>query len=152
MPSAASLANLKPPWQPGEGGNGKLNNRGYNTVLKAARTLSTEAVQVLAECIRDPNAPWPSRITAATTILDRAWGKPREHVQIDGDGIASLRIVFVDPNETIPTPTPTINGVASQTRSPHDASETRSQRDASEAQPDTDAFQVAFAEPGDEAT
>lgn len=51
--------------------------------------------------MNDAEAPWPSRVAAANALLDRAWGEPKEHVQIDGEGgTPLLRIQFVDAVDT----------------------------------------------------
>lgn len=139
MRSEASLANLRPPWQPGQSAN-TVGAKGYREVLKLCRTKSPAAIKVLIACMEDEAAPWPSRIAAATTIVDRAWGKPKEHVQIDGDGIASLRIEFVDPRtdtvsrETITVTPETIDGIATKPEAPEQAA----------------AFEVSFEPPPEE--
>lgn len=65
-------------------------------MLRHARIKSMEMLKIAIACAEDTEAPWPARVNAALAVLDRAWGKPKEHVQVDGDGIATLRIQFVD--------------------------------------------------------
>jgi hypothetical protein len=85
MPSEASLANLRP-WQPGQSGYTVGSAKGYKRVLHLARKNSPEAMQTIIDCLKDNDAR--VRMTAATVILDRAWGKPKEHVSFDGaDGM-----------------------------------------------------------------
>ena len=76
MPSEASLANLRS-WQPGQTGN-TVGAKG----LALARKNSYAAMEAIVGCLADPDPR--VRLTAATTILDRAWGKPKEHVSFDG--------------------------------------------------------------------
>ena len=83
MPSETSLANLRP-WQPGQNGFAGQQPKGYRRVLSLARKNSPEAMETIIACMRDPEASWRERLTAATVILDRAWGKPKEHVSFDG--------------------------------------------------------------------
>jgi hypothetical protein len=96
MPSEASLANLREhAYQPGQSGNVRGMQRGYRRVLSESRRLSLEALQTITTCMRSEDAPWPSRLRAAEVILDRAWGEPDQHVSVDGQGIALLRVEFV---------------------------------------------------------
>jgi hypothetical protein len=50
-------------------------------VQALARTHTTAAVRALAEALRDPKL----KVQAAVAILDRAWGKPAQHVTTDGE-------------------------------------------------------------------
>ena len=54
-----------------------------------ARAASPETMKMLIEIMRDPNEDTRSRIVAATVILDRAFGKPREQ---DGNGAPPLNL------------------------------------------------------------
>lgn len=94
MPSAASLANLQP-YAPGQSGNARGVTRGYRRVLSESRRLSFEALQTITACMRSEEAPWPSRLRACEVILDRAWGEPDRNVQVEGDNLTELRIIFV---------------------------------------------------------
>src|SRR4051794_18268367 len=49
-------------------------------VKEAARALTVEAIETLGEVMRDKNAPPAARVSAATAILDRAYGKPAQTV------------------------------------------------------------------------
>jgi hypothetical protein len=141
MPSEASLANLRAhTWQPGQSGYTGHQPKGYRRVLALARKNSPEAMETIIGCLRDADPR--VRLTAATTILDRAWGKPKEHLTVDGDGIATLRIEFVDPR-TDP------DMVAHETS---DAVTTVTIEATPEPQPepDADTFEVAFGDPEDE--
>jgi hypothetical protein len=91
MPSEASLANLRPAWQPGQGGFTGQQARGYRRVLGLARKNSPEAMQAIIDCLRDSDPR--VRLAAATTILDRAWGKPKEHMSFDGADGMNITIV-----------------------------------------------------------
>lgn len=53
----------------------------------------------LIACAKDSDAPWSARIAAAASVLDRAWGKPKEQVEISNEsGVPMLTLRFVDPN------------------------------------------------------
>ena len=49
-----------------------------------ARECAPEAIATLKEIMRDAEAPLPARIGAATAILDRGCGKPRQNVDLYG--------------------------------------------------------------------
>jgi hypothetical protein len=52
----------------------------------------------LIQCANDPSAPWSARIQAAVSVLDRAWGKAPERIELAGDsGQPMLVIRIVDP-------------------------------------------------------
>jgi hypothetical protein len=55
-------------------------------------------METAIRCMRDEGASWRERMAAVAMILDRAWGRPKEHLTVDGDGIATLRVEFVDPH------------------------------------------------------
>lgn len=99
----AQLANLHPPWSPGKSGNELRQHKAYHRLIKHARITSMEMLETMIACARDKEAPWPARISAAAAVLERAWGKPKETVQLNGDGIATLRIQFVDERSDGPT-------------------------------------------------
>lgn len=84
---------LRPAWQPGQSGNELGAHRGYRRVLALARKNSPEAMEAIIACMRDPDASWRERLTAATVILDRAWGKPKEQFSFEGADGANILIV-----------------------------------------------------------
>jgi hypothetical protein len=74
-------------WKPGEGGNpagaeGKLRAR----VLHYARGKSLKAMKYLAKVIDDETASHAVRTTASIALLDRAWGKPQQSVEVESRG------------------------------------------------------------------
>lgn len=73
------LANLKP-WKPGESGNPGGRPKQVVTLTELARTHTKAAVETLVAIMQDPNEAGASRVTAANSILDRAWGKPMQMV------------------------------------------------------------------------
>jgi hypothetical protein len=50
-----------------------------------ARVHSEAAVACLAEIIADGDASHAARVSAATNLLDRAWGRPRQDMGLDMD-------------------------------------------------------------------
>lgn len=57
---------------------------GPSTHVKVfARPFTEEAVNTLVAIMRDKDAPVPARVSAATQVLDRAWGKPKETLELE---------------------------------------------------------------------
>jgi HEAT repeat protein len=52
-------------------------------VRELARTHTVEAIETLAQIMRDPNENARARVAAASAILDRGWGKPEQAVALD---------------------------------------------------------------------
>jgi len=106
-----SLRNLRP-WARGQSGNRDGRPRLlYRKMLRAARQAGPQAVQTLREIMADGTAPPSARIAAATALLDRGFGKPREHIELAGEsgGAAMLQIQIVNP-ESHESETVIING------------------------------------------
>lgn len=53
-------------------------------IRSLARAHTEKAIKVLVGIMNQPNAPEAARIAAATAILDRGWGKPKQAI-IGGD-------------------------------------------------------------------
>lgn len=72
---------------PGErrGGRQKGTPNKATAVLKdLAQNYTEEAVTALAEVMRDATAPAVARVSAATALLDRGHGKPRQEIEHTG--------------------------------------------------------------------
>ncbi|MCJ2063258.1 hypothetical protein MKK63_11105 [Methylobacterium sp. J-088] len=77
--------NLKP-FAPGQSGNPGGRPRLPDDVKALARGYTREALETLAGVMRNDEAPAAARVTAASHILDRAWGKPAQHITVDPVG------------------------------------------------------------------
>ena len=75
-PAAVDQATL-----PTRGLEGKLANRS-RTVEELCRSLTYLAVRALEEVVRSPKTRDSTRVQAATALLDRGWGRPKERVEI----------------------------------------------------------------------
>jgi hypothetical protein len=73
------------PFQKGQSGNPGGMPKGYGEVKELARTYTTQAMATLVEIATDKKAPPAARVSAATSILDRGWGKPTQPVGQDAD-------------------------------------------------------------------
>lgn len=96
--SPKSLANLKP-CKPGEVRNPGGRPRVPEDVKQMARGLAPEAIQTLAEIMRDKDATAPARVSAASIILDRGYGKAPQHItteRIDDLSDAELATELTD--------------------------------------------------------
>ena len=64
----------------------------YASVLRTCRAHSALAMTTLAEICMDKDAPAPSRVAAATALLDRAWGKPTQALELSGRDGGAIEI------------------------------------------------------------
>lgn len=54
------------------------------TLAELARPHTFAALQTLVDITQDERAPKPARVSAATALLDRGWGKPRQELELSG--------------------------------------------------------------------
>lgn len=60
-----------------------------------ARKHTAKALRVLSGIASQPKAPPAARVSAATALLDRAWGKPAQAVTgEDGEGPVNLKVTL----------------------------------------------------------
>ena len=50
-------------------------------VKEAAKALTAKAIATLENVMDDPKAPPAARVSAATTVLDRGWGRPTQSIE-----------------------------------------------------------------------
>lgn len=78
------------------------------TLGEVCREATEEAVEALRSVMADPGSPGSARVAAATALLDRGWGRPRQRLEVDdspppAEGSPGLRLVrpgdpgFVEP-------------------------------------------------------
>ena len=73
------------PWKPGQSGNPAGGKPMHQHAGALARAHTAEAIETLVAAMRSKQAGWNIRVTAANSLLDRGWGKPKEHVSITVD-------------------------------------------------------------------
>lgn len=77
----------RPPGGEKFGGRKKgVLNKATADVRKMAQTYGPEAVDILAEIMRDESKPDAARIAAAKELLDRGFGKSPQSLDITSDG------------------------------------------------------------------
>jgi hypothetical protein len=52
-------------------------------VKVAARELTPDAMDTLKQVMKDPKAPAAARVSAATAVLDRAFGRPPQTIHAE---------------------------------------------------------------------
>lgn len=75
-------ANLKP-FEPGQSGNPGGRPKLPEDAKQLARGYTRAAIETLAGVMQNDEAPAAARVTAASTLLDRAWGKAPQHITTD---------------------------------------------------------------------
>ena len=89
------------PFEAGKSGNPSGRPKIPAEVRELARAMTVEALQTAGEIMRDTQQTGPARMSAVNTILDRAWGKPAQPVDGDGEGGPIQQLVeirFVKPD------------------------------------------------------
>jgi len=65
-------------WKPGHSGNPGGRPRVVEAVRDIARESTTLAVETLRQICADAEAPHAARVSAASALLDRGWGRPMQ--------------------------------------------------------------------------
>lgn len=77
-------------WKKGQSGNPTGRPKIPDDVKETFRALTTDAANALASIVRDDDAPPAARVAAATTILDRGWGKPQQDITVKHDPLDGI--------------------------------------------------------------
>lgn len=65
-------------------------NKATQAVKEIAGEYGAEAIKTLAEIMRSPEHPAAARVSAANGLLDRAYGKPTQAVELDANVQATI--------------------------------------------------------------
>ncbi len=84
-PSVEQYPNLRP-FKKGQSGNPGGRPAGSQEVRELARTYTAEAIECLAQWMRQNKHPSAS-VAAANAILDRGWGKPVQEINASNTNI-----------------------------------------------------------------
>ncbi|MFQ3895317.1 DUF5681 domain-containing protein [Sphingobium sp. R-7] len=75
------------------GGRAKMTMADGKTLTDLAREHTPKAVDALVDVLADEKAPHAAKVSAATALLDRGWGRPRQDLGVEmksDEGIAAL--------------------------------------------------------------
>jgi hypothetical protein len=71
-------------------------------IRSLARAHTETAINVLAGIMNESDAPHAARVSAATALLDRGWGKPTQPISGDDDAppikVTRIELVALDVN------------------------------------------------------
>ena len=81
--------------RPGAGRKKGEISQAKKDLAAEAKKHAGAALQVLASVAQNSKAPAAARVSAATAILDRAYGKPRQSVEVDGAMAGSVTVTYV---------------------------------------------------------
>lgn len=79
-------AQIATQFKPGTVANPGGRPKMAKTVRALAREYTEDSIRTLGEIMRDTESAGPSRVAAATALLDRGWGKPLQQVEIGEAG------------------------------------------------------------------
>lgn len=91
--------------RPGAGRRKGAPNKATADVKEAASVYSADAVSTLAEIMRTKSLPAAARVAAANALLDRAHGKTKQAIDVDGVVNGALTVTYVGA-PTGPAPAP----------------------------------------------
>lgn len=75
------------------GGRPKAKLADGRTVADLAREHTETAINALVNVLSDSEAPHAAIVSAATAILDRGWGKPKQDVGVEAVGDLAEAII-----------------------------------------------------------
>jgi hypothetical protein len=100
-------------WERGQSGNPGGRPRRPATVearqvihdvKEAAKALTAKAIATLENVMDDPRAPPAARVAAATTVLDRGWGRPTQSIEGNVKPFSLADLVYMSMKDRQPQP------------------------------------------------
>ncbi len=108
--------NLRP-FQPGNRANPGGRPKVPDDVKQMARAATADAIACLVRIVRNPKAPPSAQVSAADSLLNRAWGRPEQAVTVSADMTGSLVDVLAS-LAAIPLAAPVIDQIAQEDDKP----------------------------------
>ena len=92
-------------WKPGQSGNPGGFPKQLVEVQALARAHTPEAIEALVRIVRDKKQPGAAVVAAANALLDRAWGKATQPVDLQGKLTleALVQAAIAPPSDEPPT-------------------------------------------------
>jgi len=81
--------------RPGAGRKPGQVSQAKRDIAEMAKGHAAKALEVLIGIASNSKAPSAARVSAASAILDRGYGKPRQAVDMDGAFAGSLTVTYV---------------------------------------------------------
>lgn len=78
-------------WAKGVSGNPGGRPAGYGDLREIAQQHTPEAIALLVTILNDEKASASARVSAATALLDRGWGRPPQTIHANLGGEESLQ-------------------------------------------------------------
>lgn len=91
--------------RPGAGRKPGQVSQAKREIAEMAKDHAAKALQVLIDVANNSKVAPAARVSAATAILDRGYGKPRQAVELDGAVTGSFTVTYVT-GPTGPAPKP----------------------------------------------
>jgi hypothetical protein len=116
-------------FRPGQSGNPGGRPKKERAAVELAQSHAEKAIATLAECLTAEDAPWPSKISAASEILDRGFGRAPASLDVNHKlGISEefeqfIRQLTGRPSKVIEAQVEEISNGSQETRGRHLASE-----------------------------
>ena len=83
-------------FKPGQSGNPGGRKRMPRSVLAACREHTDEAIATLVKCLSSKSDA--VKVKAADSLLDRAWGRPTQHIESKGIALTDSITVYIPDN------------------------------------------------------